>query len=73
MAEGKVKWFNPQKGYGFIVTDDGQDIFVHFSNISSDGFKNLKENTLVNFDIIQGDKGPRAENVVIKSTEKNNK
>ena len=73
MAEGKVKWFNPQKGYGFIVTDDGQDIFVHFSNISSDGFKNLKENTLVNFDIVQGDKGPRAENVVIKSAEKTNK
>jgi CspA family cold shock protein len=73
MAEGKVKWFNPQKGYGFIATDDGQDIFVHFSNISSDGFKNLKENTLVNFDIVQGDKGPRAENVVIKAAEKNNK
>ena len=70
MAEGKVKWFNPQKGYGFIATDDGQDVFVHFSNISSDGFKNLKENTLVNFDIVQGDKGLRAENVVIKTAEK---
>ena len=60
MSEGKVKWFNPRKGYGFIATDDGRDIFVHFSSISSDGFKNLKE----------GDKGFKAENVVAKSAAK---
>ena len=70
MQEGKVKWFNSLKGYGFIATEDGRDVFVHFSNIASDGFKNLKEGSIVNFDIIQGDKGLRAENVVLKSVEK---
>lgn len=70
MSEGKVKWFNPQKGYGFIATDDGRDIFVHFSNISSDGFKSLKEGTLVSFDIVEGDKGFKAEKVVPKSVTK---
>ena len=67
MPEGKVKWFNPQKGYGFISTEDGKDIFVHFSSISSEGFKNLKEGAEVTFDIVEGDKGPRAEKVVAKS------
>lgn len=66
MSEGKVKWFNPKKGYGFIGTDDGREIFVHFSNISSNGFKILKEGDLVSFDIVEGDKGFRAENVVAK-------
>jgi CspA family cold shock protein len=66
MPEGKVKWFNPQKGYGFISTDDGQDIFVHFSNISSEGFKSLREGAQVSFEIVEGDKGLRAENVVAK-------
>jgi CspA family cold shock protein len=70
MSEGKVKWFNPKKGYGFIATDDGRDIFVHFSNISSVGFKNLSEGALVSFDIVEGDKGPRAENVVAQSQAK---
>jgi CspA family cold shock protein len=66
MPEGKVKWFNPKKGYGFISTDDGQDIFVHFSNISTDGFKSLREGTEVCFEIVEGDKGLRAEKVVAK-------
>ena len=66
MPEGKVKWFNPQKGYGFISTEEGQDIFVHFSNISSDGFRSLREGALVSFEIIEGDKGLRAEKVVAK-------
>ena len=66
MPEGKVKWFNPQKGYGFISTDDGRDIFVHFSNISSDGFKSLREGDQVTFDVEQGKKGPSAVNVTAK-------
>lgn len=73
MSEGKVKWFNPKKGYGFIATEDGRDIFVHFSGISSDGFKVLKEGTSVSFDIVEGDKGFRAENVVAKSEVKDKK
>ena len=67
MSDGKVKWFNPQKGYGFIVTADGRDIFVHYSNIFSDGFKSLAEGDSVTFDVIEGDKGLRAENVKIQS------
>lgn len=70
MSEGKVKWFNTKKGYGFIATDDGRDIFVHFSGISIDGFRILKEGTPVSFDIVQGDKGFRAENVIAKSEAK---
>ena len=66
MPEGKVKWFNPQKGYGFISTEEGKDIFVHFSSISSEGFRSLKEGAQVSFDIIEGDKGLRAEKVVAK-------
>jgi len=64
MSDGKVKWFNPKKGYGFIATEDGRDAFVHYSNINSDGYKTLKEGDPVTFDIVEGDKGPRAENVV---------
>ena len=67
MSEGKVKWFNPRKGYGFICTEDGTDIFVHYSNISGDGYKTLEEGDLVGFDIVEGEKGIRAENVVKKS------
>ena len=67
MSEGKVKWFNPRKGYGFICTADGTDIFVHYSNISGDGYKTLEEGDLVGFDIVEGEKGIRAENVVKKS------
>ena len=64
MPEGKVKWFNPKKGYGFISTTDGRDIFVHYSNISGDGYKSLNQGDTVKFDIVDGEKGLRAENVV---------
>ena len=67
MSEGKVKWFNPRKGYGFIATADGRDIFVHYSSISGDGYKTLVEGDPVTFDIVDGEKGLRAENVVSKS------
>ncbi len=64
MATGRIKWFSDQKGYGFIVTDDGQDVFVHYSNVEGEGFKTLDEDQEVEFDIVQGDKGLQAENVV---------
>jgi CspA family cold shock protein len=70
MAEGTVKWFNSRKGYGFIATADGNDVFVHYSSISSDGYKTLAEGDAVSFDIVQGEKGPRAENVVPVSADK---
>jgi CspA family cold shock protein len=63
MAEGKVKWFNEQKGFGFISRDDGDDVFVHFSEIVSDGFKTLTENQEVSFEIKEGPKGLQAANV----------
>jgi len=69
MPEGKVKWFNPRKGYGFIATDDGRDIFVHYASISGDGYRTLVEGDPVTFDIVEGEKGLRAENVVPKSAE----
>jgi len=65
MAEGKVKWFNESKGFGFIEKNDGGDIFVHFSAIQSTGFKTLAEGQKVSFDIVEGKKGPAAENVKI--------
>jgi len=65
--DGKVKWFNPRKGYGFIATPDGRDIFVHYSSISGDGYKTLTEGDAVTFDIVEGDKGLRAENVIATS------
>ena len=68
MPEGKVKWFNPRKGYGFIVDEEGHDIFVHYANINGEGYKTLNEGESVVFDIIEGDKGLRAENVVCKSS-----
>jgi CspA family cold shock protein len=67
MSEGKVKWFNPRKGYGFIAADDGRDVFVHYSDITGDGYRTLVEGDPVSFDIIEGEKGPRAENVIQKS------
>jgi len=67
MLEGKVKWFNPRKGFGFIATTDGRDIFVHYSSISGDGYKTLVEGDPVTFDIVEGEKGLRAENVVASS------
>jgi cold shock protein len=63
MPEGKVKWFNEQKGFGFIEKDEGGDVFVHFSAIQSSGFKTLYEGQRVSFDVTQGKKGPAAENV----------
>ena len=64
MPEGKVKWFNPRKGYGFIVTADGRDVFVHYSNIEGGGYKTLDEGDPVTFEVVEGEKGLRAENVV---------
>jgi CspA family cold shock protein len=64
LAEGKVKWFNDSKGYGFIEQEGGADVFVHFSAIQGDGFKSLSEGDLVEFDITDGPKGPQASNVV---------
>lgn len=64
MATGVVKWFNNEKGYGFITPDEGgADLFAHFSSIVSDGFKTLNENQRVEFEITQGDKGPQATNI----------
>ena len=61
---GKVKWFNPDKGFGFIARPDGDDVFVHFSAIQGEGFKTLDEGQNVEFDIVEGPRGPQAANVV---------
>ena len=63
MATGTVKWFNPDKGFGFISQDGGPDVFVHFSAIESTGYRNLDENDKVEFEVTQGPKGPNATNV----------
>jgi CspA family cold shock protein len=63
VATGTVKWFNPDKGFGFISREDGDDVFVHFSAIQGDGYRNLDENQKVEFDVTQGPKGPQAANV----------
>ncbi|HZK58182.1 MAG TPA: cold-shock protein [Clostridia bacterium] len=63
MENGIVKWFNSEKGYGFISRENGDDVFVHYSAISMDGFKTLEEGQEVQFEIVEGDKGPQATNV----------
>jgi len=64
MTQGTVKWFNSEKGFGFITPDDGgKDVFVHYSNLSGDGYRSLDENQRVEFDVVPGQKGPQAENV----------
>lgn len=64
MFKGTVKWFNNQKGYGFIQDESGKDIFVHYTVLNMPGFKSLEEGNEVEFDIVQGEKGPQASNVV---------
>ena len=65
MSKGTVKWFNNQKGYGFITAEDGKDVFVHFSGLNMEGFKTLEEGASVEFDITDGAKGPKAVNVEV--------
>jgi len=64
MVRGKVKWFNNQKGYGFLLPEDGKDVFVHYSVVQGDGYKTLNAGEEVEFEIIQGEKGEQARNVV---------
>ncbi|MGB3366868.1 MAG: cold-shock protein [Acidaminobacteraceae bacterium] len=65
MMNGTVKWFNPDKGFGFITAENGTDVFAHFSQINIDGFKTLDEGQKVTFDVAEGQKGPQAENIDI--------
>ena len=65
MTKGTVKWFNAQKGFGFITAEDGTDVFVHYSALNMDGFKVVEEGQAVEFDIVDGAKGPQAENVTL--------
>ena len=65
MVEGTVKWFNDSKGFGFIESENGEDVFVHFSAIQSEGFKTLKEGQKVQFEVVEGQKGPAAEKVTV--------
>ena len=65
MAQGRVKWFNDAKGFGFIEQEGGEDVFVHYTAISQDGFKSLSEGQLVEFEVKQGPKGLQAQNVML--------
>ncbi len=62
--QGSVKWFNPEKGYGFIEKEDGNDVFVHYSAIQEEGFKTLDEGQQVEFEVVEADRGPQATNVI---------
>ena len=64
MGQGTVKWFNAKKGYGFLSDAEGKDVFVHYSALQMDGFKELKDGEAVEFDVVDGDKGPQAANVI---------
>ncbi|WP_438318568.1 cold-shock protein [Sporosarcina sp. FA9] len=64
MYQGKVKWFSSEKGYGFIEADDGEDVFVHFTGVVGEGFKTLDEGESVSFEIVEGNRGPQAANVL---------
>lgn len=64
MVQGTVKWFNESKGFGFITRDDGDDVFAHYSAIDGNGFKTLSEGDKVSFDVVEGDKGQKAINIV---------
>ena len=66
MVNGTVKWFNAEKGFGFISKDDGEDIFAHYSQINIDGYKTLEEGQKVTFEVVKGPKGYQAENITIK-------
>lgn len=65
MSTGKVKWFNAEKGYGFITSDEGKDIFVHYSSIQADGYRSLEEGQAVTFDVVDSDRGQQASNVQV--------
>ncbi len=69
MASGRVKWFNDNKGFGFIENEEGQDVFVHYTAIEGDGFKSLPDGALVSFEIIENDRGLQATQVRVLSTE----
>jgi CspA family cold shock protein len=64
MAQGTVKWFNEAKGFGFITQEDGTDVFAHYSEIQAQGFKTLNEGDVVSFDVAEGNKGPKASNIL---------
>ena len=70
MAEGKVKWYDKKKGYGFILSEDNTDIFVHYTNFSNPSLRSLNDGEEVTFDVVPGEKGLRAQNVVLKSEKK---
>lgn len=65
MSKGTVKWFSNSKGYGFISDENGKDVFVHYSGLNMEGYKNLEENQKVEFDVVDGEKGPQATNVTV--------
>ena len=69
MQKGKLKWFNDRKGFGFLINDNGEDVFVHYSQIRKDGFKTLKEDDIIEYDEIVTDKGLQAQNVTILNQE----